>query len=42
MKKYLREAEALAANPDDPEYRSWTHLRTYGAAGGKKPGAAKE
>lgn len=31
MKKYLREAKALAANPDDPEYRSWTHVRKYGA-----------
>jgi epoxyqueuosine reductase len=36
MKKYLREAEALAANPDDPEYKSWTHLRQVGVAGGKK------
>lgn len=31
MKKYLREAQALAADPDDPEYRSWTHVRKYGA-----------
>jgi len=31
MKKYLREAEALAADPDDPEYRCWTHVRKYGA-----------
>jgi epoxyqueuosine reductase len=38
MKKYLREAEALAANPADPEYRSWTHLRKYGIARGKKQG----
>ena len=28
--KYLREAAALAANPDDPAYRSWTHIRKYG------------
>ena len=38
MKKYLRESEALAANPDDPEYRSWTHLRKYGVARRKKQG----
>lgn len=31
MKKYLQEAEALAANPEDPEYRPWTHARKYGA-----------
>jgi len=30
MKKYLREAEALAANPEDPEYKAWTHIRKYG------------
>jgi epoxyqueuosine reductase len=36
MKKYLKEAQALAANPEDPEYKSWTHLRKYGIAGGKK------
>ena len=42
MKKYLREAEALAANPDDPEYKSWTHLRKYGVARGKKQRAGKE
>jgi len=42
MKKYLGEAEALAANPDDPEYKSWTHLRKYGVARGKKRGAGKE
>lgn len=31
IKKYLKEAESLAANPDDPEYRSWAHVRKYGA-----------
>jgi epoxyqueuosine reductase len=36
MKKYLREKEALAADPEDPEYQSWTHLRKYGVAQGKK------
>jgi len=30
QKKYLREAEALAANPDDPDYASWTHIRKWG------------
>jgi epoxyqueuosine reductase QueG len=30
QKKYLKEARALAANPDDPEYKSWTHVRKYG------------
>lgn len=30
VKKYLNEADALAANPDDPEYRAWTHVRRYG------------
>ena len=42
MKKYLREAEALAANPEDLEYKAWTHLRNYGVAKGKKQGAGKE
>jgi epoxyqueuosine reductase QueG len=31
LKKYLKEAEALAANPDDPEYKSWSHIRKYGS-----------
>lgn len=42
MKKYLHEAEALAADPEDPEYKSWTHLRKYGVAQGKKQGEGKE
>ncbi|NWF57144.1 MAG: epoxyqueuosine reductase [Syntrophaceae bacterium] len=42
MKKYLGEAEALAANPDDPQYQAWTHLRKYGVARGKKQGTGKE
>jgi len=29
--KYLHEEEALEKNPDDPEYRSWTHVRNYGS-----------
>ncbi len=37
MKKYLREAEALAENPEEPEYKTWTHLRKYGVYRGKKP-----
>jgi len=36
IKKYLREAEALAENPEDPEYKSWTHLRKYGVFRGKR------
>jgi hypothetical protein len=35
QKKYLKEANALAANPDDPEYKSWTHVRKYGLTRGK-------
>lgn len=31
VKKYRQEREALAANPDDPEYASWTHVRKYGS-----------
>jgi epoxyqueuosine reductase QueG len=30
-KKYGKEQEALTANPDAPEYKSWTHIRKYGA-----------
>lgn len=30
VKKYLEEAEALKANPDDPRYKSWNHVRKYG------------
>lgn len=29
-KKYLQEEEALAANPNDSDYQSWTHVRKYG------------
>ncbi len=31
MKKYLQEKEALDADPNDPEYKSWTHVRSYGS-----------
>jgi len=34
-KKYLREAEALAVNPEDPEYKSWSHIRKYGTHKGE-------
>lgn len=34
-KKYLREAEALAANQEDPEYKSWSHIRKYGTIRGE-------
>jgi len=30
VKKYLQEADALAANPDDPAYKTWTQVRKYG------------
>ena len=30
QRKYLQEAKALAANPDDPAYASWTHIRKWG------------
>ena len=41
-KKYSREAEALAANPEDPEYKAWTHLRKYGVFRGKKTAPDRE
>jgi epoxyqueuosine reductase QueG len=41
QKKYLKEAEALAANPEDQEYRAWTHVRKYGVTRRKKPAEAK-
>lgn len=31
-KKYLNEAEALAKDPGDPDYRPWQHIRTYGVS----------
>jgi epoxyqueuosine reductase QueG len=30
VKKYRKELAALAANPDDPAYRNWQHIRKYG------------
>ena len=42
MKKYLAETEALTNNPDDPEYRSWSHIRSYGVAGARSPKDPKE
>jgi epoxyqueuosine reductase len=30
MEKYRKEAASLAADPADPEYSSWTHIRRYG------------
>jgi len=42
MKKYLEESETLAKNPDDPEYRPWTHLRRYGVARVRNPKDPKE
>jgi len=31
-KRYLAEKDALADNPDDPHYRSWSHIRKYGSS----------
>jgi epoxyqueuosine reductase len=31
LKKYLQEDEALSSNPDDPTYKAWTHVRSYGS-----------
>jgi len=39
MKKYLKEAETLAANPDSPPYKPWSHIRKYGTG---KPKSTKE
>jgi len=30
LTKYRREREALTANPEHPDYKSWEHLRRYG------------
>ncbi|MHC1721484.1 MAG: epoxyqueuosine reductase [Clostridiaceae bacterium] len=35
--KYLREEEALKNNPDDPDYKPWTHVRSYGSWTKKYP-----
>jgi len=42
MRKYLHEAENLLKNPEDPEYKSWTHVRKYGVAKGGNPKERKE
>ena len=42
MRKYLQEAEALMKNPEDPAYKSWTHVRKYGVARGRNPKERKE
>ena len=39
---YLREKEALAADPDDPAYRAWTHVRKYGSWNAQYPPARKK
>jgi epoxyqueuosine reductase len=33
LKLYLEEKEAIAANPDDPRYARWVHLRRHGSSG---------
>jgi epoxyqueuosine reductase len=30
---YLEEKEAIAANPDDPRYKRWVHIRRHGSDG---------
>jgi epoxyqueuosine reductase len=35
-KKYWKERENLAADPGAPEYRSWTHVRSYGSPKGER------
>ena len=32
QEKYRKEAKALAADPDDPEYKPWAHVRRFGVA----------
>jgi len=41
-KKYEKEEEALVADPDAPEYRPWTHVRTYGVAHGPKDSSTEK
>jgi epoxyqueuosine reductase QueG len=43
-KKYLGEAQALAADPGDRQYKSWSHIRRYGVSeeGTKKKPATKK
>jgi len=41
-KKYEKERVALAEDPDAPEYRSWTHVRTYGIAHARKDTGEKK
>jgi epoxyqueuosine reductase len=31
VKKYLQEADALELDPENPQYRTWTHVRKYGS-----------
>lgn len=35
-KKYLKEREILAQDPDAPDYRSWSHVRKYGTSKGQR------
>ena len=41
-KKYLQEAKDLAARPDDPAYKPWTHIRKYGLPKSRQTVNAKE
>jgi len=42
LKKYREEKEALAANPDDPNYKSWTHIRKFGSWNKDYPRTGKQ
>lgn len=42
MKKYLQEEKALTKDPDDPEYKPWTHVRKYGVFKNRGPKDRKE
>jgi len=39
LPKYRRESELLESDPDNPAYRSWTHVRKYGSWPYKEKGA---
>jgi len=42
QRKYLGEAQALAADPHDPSYASWTHIRRWGGLPEPPPGAEEK
>jgi hypothetical protein len=42
LRHLQEEGAALAKNPDDPEYKSWTHVRKYGVSKSRTPMDQKE